>query len=39
MFMCVFLDEGGGASRWGPTPDGSVSESKTTELMVGQRLS
>lgn len=38
VFVCVLLLEGGGASRWGPTPDGRVSESQTAELMVGQRL-
>lgn len=27
-FVCVLLVEGGGASRWGPTPDGGVGESK-----------
>lgn len=38
VFVCVLLVEGGGASRWGPTPDGSVSGSKTAQLIVGQRL-
>lgn len=38
VFVCVLLLEGGGASRWRPRPDVSVSESKTAELIVGQRL-
>lgn len=34
----VLMEEGGGASRWGPTPEGSGGESKTAELMVAQWL-
>lgn len=39
VFVCVGPVEGGGASRWAPTPDVSVSESQAAESqVVGQQL-